>query len=130
VKAAYASNERNNAYVSDLLEFFRRNVSPRNDDLERALRFNIKNSVLDLFELIRNYSVMLRKHFRGYQELISFSSDYFYGKRLQAVKFRGKPIEDVIKFTDLEHDGRHEKYKNTNSPGQRETNIRHYQLAH
>jgi hypothetical protein len=115
VKSAYASNERNNAYVSDLLKFFRTNISSQNHDLERAARFNIKNSVLDFFELIRNYSVMLRKHFRGYQELISFSSDYFYGKRLQAVKFRGKPIEDVIKFTELEHDGRREKYKNTNS---------------
>jgi len=58
---------------------------------------------------------MLRKHFRGYQELISFSSEQFYGGTLQAVKFRGKPIDEVIKFTILDDDGRTEKYRNTNS---------------
>ena len=58
---------------------------------------------------------MLRKHFRGYQELISFSSEQFYGGTLQAVKFRGKPIDEVIKFTILNDDGRTEKYRNTNS---------------
>lgn len=115
VKSAYASNERNTAYVADLLSYFRTKVSDRSGDLERVAKFNVKNSVLDFFEFIRNYNIMLRKHFRGYQELISFSSDYFYGKRLQAVKLRGKPIEEVIKFTEVEHDGRPEKYRNTNS---------------
>ena len=48
-------------------------------------------SVLEFFDLIANYTDMLRKHFRGYQELISFSSKYFYDGQLQAIKVRGKP---------------------------------------
>jgi hypothetical protein len=115
VKSTYASNERNAAWVSELLDFFKQSISSEPGSVTRAGKFNVKNSVLDFFEFIRNYEVMLRKHFRGYQELISFSSDYFYGNQLQAVKFRGKPIEEVIKFTELEDDGRREKYKNTNS---------------
>ena len=31
------------------------------------------------------------------------------------MKFRGKPIDEVIRFTILDHDGRSEKYRNTNS---------------
>lgn len=41
---------------------------------------------------------MLRKHFRSYQELISYSSSTFYDHQLQALKIRGVPIEDVIRF--------------------------------
>ena len=115
VKAAFASGERNAAYVNDLKDFYRRNISSAADKLARAALFDVKRSILDFCELIGNYSIMLRKHFRGYQELISFSSKYFYGNGLQAVKFRGKPIDEVIKFTVLEHDGREEKYRNTNS---------------
>jgi hypothetical protein len=115
VKAAFASNEQNNAYVTDIKDYFRTNISDKADRLERVARFDVKRSVLDFFELIRNFEVMLRKHFRGYQELISFSSEHFYEGRLQAVKFRGKPIDEVIKFTVLDHDGRQEKYRNANS---------------
>ena len=114
VKAAFASNEQNNAYVTDIRDYFRTNISDKADRLERATRFDVKRSVLDFFELIRNFEVMLRKHFRGYQELISFSSEYFYGGRLQAVKFRGKPLDEVIKFSVLDHDGRQEQYHNAN----------------
>ncbi len=115
VKAAFASGERNAAYVNDLKDFYRRRISSAADKMARATLFDVKRSILEFCELIGNYSIMLRKHFRGYQELISFSSKYFYGGGLQAVKFRGKPIDDVIKFTVLEHDGREEKYRNTNS---------------
>jgi len=41
---------------------------------------------------------MLRKHFRSYQELISYSSQTFYGSQLQAIKIRGVPLEEVIRF--------------------------------
>ncbi len=115
VKAAFASGERNAAYVNDLKDYYRRNISSSADKMARAALFDVKRSILDFCELLGNYSIMLRKHFRGYQELISFSSQYFYGGGLQAVKFRGKPIDEVIKFTVLEHDGRAEKYRNTNS---------------
>ena len=115
VKAAFASNERNSAFRNDLRTFFRDRVSDSAEKLQRAARFDVKRSVLDFFDLVANYSTMLRKHFRGYQELISFSSEQFYSGTLQAVKFRGKPIDEVIRFTILEHDGRTEKYRNTNS---------------
>lgn len=42
---------------------------------------------------------MLRKHFRGYPELISFSSKTFYQGQLQAVKIRGLPIDDVVSYS-------------------------------
>ncbi|MEJ2461028.1 MAG: C-terminal helicase domain-containing protein [Candidatus Thiodiazotropha sp.] len=47
-----------------------------------------------------------KKHFRGYPELIDFSSEEFYEHQLQAVKLRGKPIYQVIEFTQVEDDGR------------------------
>ena len=115
VKAAFASNSQNTAWQAEIQQYFRSNVSDRADRLERAARFDVKRSVLEFFELIANFSIMLRKHFRGYQELISFSSETFYGGQLQAVKFRGKPIEDAIKFTILEHDGSQERLRNTNT---------------
>jgi hypothetical protein len=61
--------------------------------------------VLDFIEPISNFSIQLKKHFRSYPEMISFSSKYFYGDSLQAMKIRGKPIEDVIEFDSVEHDG-------------------------
>ncbi len=115
VKAAFASNAQNSAWQAELQQYFRSNISDRADRLQRAARFDVKRSVLELFELIANFSIMLRKHFRGYQELISFSSETFYNGQLQAVKFRGKPIEDTIKFALLEHDGSQEKLRNTNT---------------
>jgi hypothetical protein len=115
VKAAFASNAQNSAWQAELQQYFRSNISDRTDRLQRAARFDVKRSVLELFELIANFSIMLRKHFRGYKELISFSSETFYGGQLQAVKFRGKPIADAIKFTVLEHDGSQEKLRNTNT---------------
>jgi hypothetical protein len=115
VKALFASNEQNTAWQAEIQQYFRSNVSDRADRLERATRFDVKRSVLEFFELIANFTIMLRKHFRGYQELISFSSETFYGGQLQAVKFRGKPLEDAIKFTVLEHDGHQERLRNTNT---------------
>jgi superfamily I DNA and/or RNA helicase len=114
VKALFASNEQNNSHVNNIKDYFRTKISDDAARLQRAARFDVKRSVLDFFELIRNFEVQLRKHFRGYQELISFSSEYFYKGRLQAVKFRGKPLDEVIKFSVLDHDGRQEKYHNAN----------------
>lgn len=101
VKSAQASIEKNNAHLSDLDGFFRRRISQSADKIERLKAFDVKKSVLDFFGLCTNYQDMLRKHFRGYQELISFSSKHFYEGHLQAIKIRGKPIEDVIRFEVL-----------------------------
>ena len=115
VKSAQASNAVNDAHLADIEAVFRQKVSNAADRIQRLKQFDVKKSVLEFFELISSYSEMLRKHFRGYQELISFSSKTFYGGQLQAIKVRGKPIEDVIRFTELTHDGRAERLRNTNS---------------
>jgi very-short-patch-repair endonuclease len=95
---------------------FRRGIAPDADTLNRLRMFNIKVSVLEFIERIANYNALLKKHFRGYPELISFSSKTFYRGQLQAVKIRGKRIEDVIRFSDVAHDGRTEIAKNVNGP--------------
>ncbi|CUW40073.1 protein of unknown function [Magnetospirillum sp. XM-1] len=115
IKSAQASTEINASYTAELQSFFRQNVSDAADKMVRASMFDVKRSILDFFDLIANYTTMLKKHFRGYQELISFSSQTFYGGALQAIKVRGCPVEDVIQFTVLDHDGRKERYRNTNS---------------
>ncbi len=116
VKSAQASNALNQGYLNDLDKYFRANISTAADKIQRLKQFDIKNSVLEFFDLIANYTEMLRKHFRGYQELISFSSKYFYGGHLQAIKVRGKPIEEVIEFSFVKPSDKPERYKNINTP--------------
>lgn len=115
VKSQQASKERNATYTTELETFFRRKVSDSADRIQRLKQFDVKKSVLDFFKLIANAEIMLKKHFRGYQELISFSSVNFYEGRLQAIKIRSKPITDVIRFEVLNHDGRVEKKRNSNT---------------
>lgn len=115
VKSMQASNVRNATYLTHLEAFFRRNISDAADRIERLKQFDVKKSVLDFFKLIANAEIMLKKHFRGYQELISYSSEHFYGGQLQAIKIRSKPLADVIRFRIVEHDGRAEKHRNSNS---------------
>lgn len=101
VKAAQASNMINAGHLSDIDAYFRANVSAATTKIERLKHFDVKKSILEFFDLITNYQPMLRKHFRGYQELISFSSKTFYDGQLQAIKIRSKPIEEVIRFEVL-----------------------------
>lgn len=98
VKSANASIELNDKYRSDLVNYFRNNVSQQADILERLSMFDVKKSILEFCSLSASYSVMLRKHFRSYQELIGYSSGTFYGHQLQAIKVRGVPVDDVIQF--------------------------------
>ena len=37
---------------------------------------------MDFFELVKNYEIQLKKHFRSYPEVIGFSSKYFYDDTL------------------------------------------------
>lgn len=99
VKSANASIALNDKYRSDLVNYFRSNVSQEADVLERLSMFDVKRSVLEFCSLAASYSVMLRKHFRSYAELIGFSSSTFYNHQLQALKIRSKPISDVIRFS-------------------------------
>lgn len=102
VKSANASIALNDKYRSDLVNYFRSNVSQEADVLERLSMFDVKRSVLEFCSLAASYSVMLRKHFRSYAELIGFSSSTFYNHQLQALKIRSKPIDEVIRFTQVD----------------------------
>lgn len=115
VKSATASNEVNQAWLSEVRAYFEQSISQAADKLQRLSQFDVKKSILEFFELVANYRIMLKKHFRGYQELISFSSKYFYDNGLQAIKVRGKPLDEVLRFTELTWDGRAEPYRNVNS---------------
>jgi hypothetical protein len=106
VKTSNASKEVNVASMQDLIKAFTEDFA----DVSQTVRtkidlFNIKSSVLDFVEPISNFSIQLKKHFRSYPEMISFSSKYFYGNSLQVMKIRGNPIEDVIEFDAIDHDG-------------------------
>lgn len=112
VKSMQASIAHNNNYLTDIEGYFKKNVQNANAKIQRLKVFDVKKSILEFFELCNNYNAMLRKHFRGYQELISFSSDTFYDGQLQAIKVRSKPIEDVLRFTQVTPVA--EEYRNTN----------------
>jgi len=99
VKTANASKQMNLGYFSEVKDVFKNTVA--NGDISMLTRcdlFNITNSVMDFFEMTSNFSIQLRKHFRGYPEMISFSSKHYYDHNLQALKIRGKPLDQVLEF--------------------------------
>jgi hypothetical protein len=107
VKTSNASQEVNVAFMHDLIKSFTEDYADAGDAVRTKIDlFNIKSSVLDFIEPISNFAIQLKKHFRSYPEMISFSSKYFYGDSLQVMKIRGKPIEEVIEFDAIEHDGK------------------------
>ena len=114
VKTANASKMINQSYKARIVEQFKREEAPDIALLNQIKMFDIKTSILEFVERIANLKIMLKKHFRGYPEIIGFSSKYFYGGSLQAVKIRGKPIDEVIEYVKVEHDGLHEIKTNTN----------------
>ncbi len=116
VKAAQASKALNNAYFDEVRGAF----DDLEEDLDSALATRLKNldvtkSVMDFGEMTSEYMIMLRKHFRGYPEIISFSSEHFYGGALQVLKLRGKPIDDVLEFVVSENPDRFEDVRNANT---------------
>tara|TARA_B100001248_G_C27398994_1_gene468244 strand:+ start:5124 stop:9290 length:4167 start_codon:yes stop_codon:yes gene_type:complete len=115
VKSTTASNDINNSFINSLKQSASEEFGDDPLKLERAKVFNVRTSILDFFEYTSNYNALLKKHFRGYPELISFSSKYFYDGSLQALKIRAKPIEEVIEFKKLDHDGLLEIKGNVNS---------------
>ena len=116
VKSAQARTDTNREYLNNLKNSFKKNVSEETTKLVRLNKFNIKTSILEFFEFITNYNAQLLKHFRGYKEIISYSNKYFYQDNLQVMKIRGKAIDDVLKFSLVEHDGKMELSQNTNIP--------------
>ena len=113
VKTANASKKINEAHFQQVMSTFMDQVSQGDISQEtRAKNFNIRHSVMDFFELANNFTIQLKKHFRSYPEMISFSSKYVYPDGLQALKIRGKPIEEVLEFVPVPDFERLETKKN------------------
>ena len=114
VKAAQARSDTNREYLNDLERSFRKNISNEPTALVKLEKFNIKTSILEFFEFITNYNTRLVKYFRGYKEIISYSNKFFYQDALQVMKIRGKPVEQVIRFSYVEPTADDELYLNAN----------------
>ena len=114
VKSSNASKKINSGYQDNIRKSFLEAYGNDPQKKERSKVFNIRVSILEFFENIANYDCLLKKHFRGYPEIISFSSKYFYDNELQAIKVRVLPIEEVVSIKQIEHDGQLEIHANTN----------------
>jgi len=114
VKSAQARSDTNREYLNNVKDAFQKHVSDDITKLVKLDKFNIKTSILEFFESIHNYNIMLMKYFRGYKEIISYSNKNFYQDSLQVMKIRGKAVEDVIQFSFIKHDGKTEILINTN----------------
>lgn len=118
VKSWQAKKEINNEYKSRIKNTFSNDYIVWEDTLWLLTKvdknFDIKNSVLKFTKFIRNYELQLKKHFRWYPEIISYSNKYFYSNSLQCMKIRWQKIEDTIKFDFIEHDWLIDKSQNIN----------------
>ena len=118
VKSNNASKVINQQYKKKIQEVFAKERIQGKDEFGLLNKikenFDIKNSILKFVRFIRNYERLLKKHFRCYPEIISYSDKFFYGGNLQCMKIRGKAIEEVIKFDVIGHDGKLDETKNTN----------------
>lgn len=115
VKSTNSSKLINSSYQDGIREAFKETYGDDPQKMQRSKAFNVRVSILEFFENITNYDCVLRKHFRGYPEIISFSSQNFYQNNLQAIKVRAKPIEEVLDFQFVEHDGKQEVSGNRNT---------------
>jgi hypothetical protein len=106
VKSSNASNATNEKYRAALVQFFQRNVRDDAESLQRLAMFDVKRSILEFCSMAASFTIMLRKHFRSYQELISYSSSHFYAGQLQAIKVRGVPLAEVIRFEQVDPAGK------------------------
>lgn len=118
VKSWQAKKEINNEYKSRIKNTFSNDYIAWEDTLWLLTKvdknFDIKNSVLKFTKFIRNYELQLKKHFRWYPEIISYSNKYFYSNSLQCMKIRWQKIEDTIKFDFIQHDWLIDKSQNIN----------------
>jgi len=119
VKSHNASNAVNNAMFNKLENTFRAELGCGQGINSSALTsklqlFNVKRSILSFMVNVANYECILRKHFRGYIELIGYSNDTFYEGSLEVMKIRGTSIQNVIQFHLASSDGKTDRYRNTN----------------
>ncbi len=120
VKAAFAGTELNAAAFSRVRAALGDALKDSDRDsgrhlLDKSSVFNIKTSVLEFTRYLANYTGFLRKHFRGYSELINYSNEQFYKNMLQVMKIRWKPLSEVIQFAIVaSEDALPERVDNTN----------------
>ena len=118
VKSNNASKIVNQEYKTSVKKtFIEERLAWKEDEfgwLENVWNFDIKYSILKFSQSVQNYKCQLKKHFRWYPEIISYSNKHFYNGSLQCMKIRGKPIEEVIKIKVIEHDWLIDTAKNTN----------------
>ncbi len=119
VKSHNAAIAVNNFLFNRVKDSFKKSISTLSSDdqdrvKDKVASFNIKNSILDFLRNVSNYQCSLKKHFRGYQEIIGFSNDSFYSHTLQVMKIRGTPVSEVVQFFSVEPNATPEKYRNTN----------------
>jgi hypothetical protein len=124
VKSGNANSDYNHLLFKKVLSALEETIgflpqAERERILDKASFFNIKKSILEFTKSIAHYEGTLRKHFRGYPELIDYSDSHFY-RNLQTMKIRGKSIQEVIRFelempskADIQLDKSY-KYKNVN----------------
>lgn len=115
VKTSLASIKENREYLNKIRESFIENISNNEILIEKSEMFNIKNSILDFCERICNYEMMLKKYFRWYKEIISYSNKTFYWNGLQVMKIRWKNIDDVLRFEFVDVTWKDKTKENTNS---------------
>ncbi|MFA5015364.1 MAG: AAA domain-containing protein [Actinomycetota bacterium] len=120
VKSHNASIEINNFLFSRVKEDYKNYIQNYTLDKQQILSdavnmFDVKKSVLDFLSRIANYSCSLRKHFRGYREIIGYSNKMFYNSYLQVMKLRSKPIGSVLNFHLLKNTDKNDIYSNVNS---------------
>ena len=119
VKSHNAAHAVNNALFSRVKEQLTAVLSEESPSeqgrlLDKVVAFDVKRSVLDFVRSVANYHCTLRKHFRGYPEIIGYSNKRFYQSSLQVMKIRLNAVTEVIQFHQIEADPRKEVTKNTN----------------
>lgn len=100
VKTHNANKELNNTNFNSVLHHIKDiNIPSSKEEMEiRVKNLNVSNSVLDFIETVTNFNITLKKHFRGYNEIISYSSKYFYDNSLQPMKLTTKGADEIIEF--------------------------------
>jgi len=81
---------------------------PSAGKIEWLKTFSIRTSTLAFCKAMANYSSALDVHFRSFQEIISYSSEFFYSVNnidLIVNRIRTKPIQQVLKFIKVDTTG-------------------------
>ncbi len=99
------SREVSKASVDEDEEETSRIFLPSAGNIEWLKTFSIRTSTLAFCRAMANYSSALDVHFRSFQEIISYSAQFFYKQNsidLIINRIRTKPIKQVLRFIRVE----------------------------